>query len=85
MNLLHNLIVEIHLVEFYLITSPDSKSLNFSKLAVFENDKMNVFCRLQFVLGNGRKHFGKTRKCSLPEFSPSPKIFSKTSLEIGDA
>ena len=33
--------------------------------------------KTEILLGIGRKHCGKRRKCWLPEFSPFPTMFSK--------
>ena len=40
-------------------------------------DKINVTEKLKFVLGRGRKHSGKKRKCRLPAFTPFSTMFSK--------
>ena len=65
---------------------PNVKYLDWSKLKELSNDKINVTFK-QILLGIGRKHCGKSRKCCLPAFSPFPQCFQKVSfsgsLEVG--
>ena len=56
---------------------PNDKILDWVKWKALTDNKINVTQKLKLVLGKGRKHFGKMRKCWLPAFSPLPKIFSK--------
>ena len=56
---------------------PSDEFLDWSKLKVFADDKINVTEKWKFVLvGTGRKNCGKRRKCWLPAFSPFPTFFS---------
>ena len=52
-------------------TLTNDKSLDWSKLKAFANDKINV--TQNFLFGKGRKHCGKRRKCWLQAFSPFPQ------------
>ena len=56
---------------------PNDNILDWSKVKAFADHNINVTKILKFVLGNGRKHSGKRRKCWLPAFSPFPTMFSK--------
>ena len=56
---------------------PNVKSLDWSKVKTFTDNKINVNEKLKFWFEKGRKHCGKRRKCWLPVFSPFPTMFSK--------
>ena len=56
---------------------PNDRSLDWSKLKAFADDKINVTKKLKFALGLEEKNCKKRRKCWLPAFSPFPTMFSK--------
>ena len=55
---------------------PNVKSLDWSKVKTFADNKINVNEKL-FWFEKGRKLCGKRRKCWLSMFSPFPTMFSK--------
>ena len=56
---------------------PNDEISDRLKFKAFADNKINVTEKLKFVLGKGKKHFEKRRKCWLPAFSPFPTMFSK--------
>ena len=56
---------------------PKGKSLRWSNLEAFADDKVNVIKNLKIAFDKARKHCRKRRKCWLPAFSPFPTMFSK--------
>ena len=59
-----------------LISLPNDKNLDWSKLKVFADDTIKM-TNITVSFGKVGKHCGKRRKCWLPAFSPFPTIFSK--------
>ena len=58
-----------------MLTLPNHNFLDWSKLKALADEKINETEKLKFV--NGRKHYGKRRKCWPPAFSPFPIMFLK--------
>ena len=52
----------------------NKKSLDWSKLKAFAEDKINE-TKIEIRFGKGKKHCGKRRKCWLPAFSTFPTMF----------
>ena len=54
-----------------------TKSLDWSKLEAFADNKDKCESKIEICFRKSRKHCVKKRKCWLPAFSPFPTMFSK--------
>ena len=71
---------KLYQIAIFLFTSlQNDKILDWSKLKVFADDKINTCMtkkKIKICFGKSKKHCGKRRKCWLPAFFPFPTMFS---------
>ena len=77
--------LDMNSLKFFLVFNslPKGKIVDNFKLKAFAEDTINVIEKNDICFGNGRKHFGKRRKCWYQHlFSLFPQCFRKSSTIV---